>query len=191
MTSFEDCGLLRHHFCKGTDLIGLKQGDLNAVALRVNSRPGNMSATIGRSADAHRRLPSTTPPAIVGMSIQPVIFIASPVSFRRTRTAATTSSTIPRARPGRSPPPCVGPTLAGSSSSWRISLPMPGAARRQRRSRRSRSKRPSASTPCSTSNAASMAKPPNSVCGFARNRALLGRLPSTAQRIFVGDPDLR
>ena len=68
-------------------------------------------------------------------------------------------------------PYCVGRMPAGSSSSWRISLPMPGAARKRRRSRRSRSKRSSASTPCSISNAVSMAKAPNTVCGFARNRA--------------------
>jgi hypothetical protein len=51
----------------------------------------------------------------------------------------------------------VGHTLAGSSSSRRISRPMRGAATRRRQSRRSRSKQSSASTSCSISNAVSMA----------------------------------
>jgi hypothetical protein len=82
----------------------------------------------GRLGDGRRRLPSTTRHAIAGTSIPRGIFTASPVSCRLTPTAATTSCTIPHARRDRSPPPSVGPTPAGSSSSWRILRPMPGVA---------------------------------------------------------------
>jgi transposase len=87
--------------------------------------------------------------------------------------SATTSSTSPRGRRDQSSPHCVGRTLAGISSSWRTSRPMPGAARRRQRSRRSRWRRSNVSTPCSTSNAASMAKVPKSGCGCATNRVRL------------------
>ena len=82
---------------------------------------------------------------------------ASAASCRRMPTAATTSCTIPRARRGRSHRRCAGPMPDGSSSSWPISPPMPGAARMRRRSRRSRWRRSDASTRCSTSSAASTA----------------------------------
>ena len=82
-----------------------------------------------------------------------------------------TSCTKHRGGRDQSLPPCVGLTLEDSSSSWRTSRPMPGAARRRRRSRPSRWRRSSASTPCSTLNAASTAKAPKNGCGYARSRA--------------------
>lgn len=99
------------------------------------------------------------------------ILLASPASCRRTPMAATTRSSTPPARRGRSRPRCAGRTRDGSSSSWPTSRPMPGAARRRRRSRRSRWKRSGASTPCSTLSATSTATVPRSVCGCGRNRA--------------------
>jgi len=70
---------------------------------------------------------------------------------------------------GRSPLRSVGRMLAGSSSSWRILPPMPGAARRRRLSPQSRSKQSNESMRSSISNVTSTAKTPHSVCGCAGN----------------------
>ena len=138
----------------------------------IKGHSGPMCATIGRSAAAPRRRRSTTPRGIAGMSIPPGTFMASPASCKRMRTAATTSCMIPHARKGRSPRHCAGRTLGGSSSNWPTSRPTPGAVRTRPRSRRSRSKRSSASTRGSTSNVASMARVPRSVCACAGSRVL-------------------
>ena len=85
--------------------------------------------TTGPLAVARRRRRSITPRAIAGMSIPRGIFKTSPASCRPTPIAGTTSFTIPRAIRVRSRRHCAGHMRGGSSSSWPISRPMPGAER--------------------------------------------------------------
>ena len=105
-------------------------------------------STTGRLAVTHGRRRSITPRAIESTSIPCSIFKPSPASCRPTPIAGTTSSTIPRALRERFRRSCAGAHAGGSSSSWQISRPMPGAARRRRRSHQSPSKRSSAWTTC-------------------------------------------
>jgi len=127
----------------------------------------------GRLAVARRRRRSITPRATAGMSTRRGIFTASPASCRQTRTVATMSCTIPPVRRGRSPPHCAGRTPAGSSSSLRTSLRMPGGAKAQPRSRRWRWRRSGALTRCSISSAASTGLPPTNACASGNGAAPL------------------
>ncbi len=124
---------------------------------RSRATSGPMFATTGPSVVARRRPLSTTPRVIAGKNIPSAIFVASPASCRPTPIAVTMGSMIPRAPRGRSHRRCAGAMPGVTSSSWPISPPMPGAARRRRRSRRLRWRPSSASTHCSTSSAPSTA----------------------------------
>ncbi len=137
----------------------------------IRGTSGPTFATIGHSADRRPRVRSITPRATGGRSIPHGIFKASPVSSRPMPIAATTSCMTPRAPRDRSRLHSVGPTLGGSSSSWRTSPPMRGETRMPRRSRRLPSRRSSASMHCSILSAASTAKAPNNVYGCAKSKA--------------------
>jgi transposase len=123
----------------------------------VKGTSGPMSATTGRLGDGPRRRRCITPRETDGMNIPSGIFEALPAFCRPMPMTATTSFTSPPGCRGQLRRRCVGRTPDGSSLSWRILPPMPGAARTRRRSRLSRWRRSGASTCCSISSAVSMA----------------------------------
>ena len=131
-------------------------------AIRRPAGFGCMSAMTGRSAARILRRRCSMPRVIERASILSGIWPATPASCRPTHSMATIASILPSASLVRSSKLCAGATRGASSSSWRISPPMRGAARMRHRSRRSLWRLSNASTRCSPSNARSRACQPPS-----------------------------
>src|SRR6185312_1076780 len=85
--------------------------------------------TTGRSAPRTRRRRCSTPRAIERGNLPSGIWLDTPAFCKPTHSRATIASIFPSANPARSARLCAGATRGGSSSSWRTSPPIRGAAR--------------------------------------------------------------